>query len=59
MVIVEQHPNMDNWINVHLYNKLVDQFTSRPEALRLAKTLARKHRTGIMDLDKDSEIKIK
>ena len=59
MVIIEQHPNMDNWINVNLYNKLVDQFTSRPEALRLAKTLARKHRTGIMDLDNDSEIKVK
>ena len=59
MVIIERHVNMDNWINVHLYNKLVDQFTSRVEAVKLAKELARKHRTGIMDLDKDDQIKVK
>ena len=40
MIKIERHVNFDNWINVSIYNKLVDQFTSRIHAVRYAQKLA-------------------
>jgi|TARA_R110000751_G_scaffold234762_1_gene336341 hypothetical protein len=51
MIKIERHVNFDNWINVSIYNKLVDQFSSRIEAVRFAKKLAQKRRMKVLDLD--------
>tara|TARA_B100000029_G_C16751224_1_gene658283 strand:+ start:210 stop:401 length:192 start_codon:yes stop_codon:yes gene_type:complete len=51
MIIIERHVNFDNWINVSVYNRLIDQFTSRIEAVRFAKKLAQDRRMKVLDLD--------
>jgi len=51
MIKIERHVNFDNWINVSIYNKLVDQFSSRIEAVRFAKKLAQDRRMRVLDLD--------
>jgi hypothetical protein len=51
MITIERHINFDNWINVKLYRKLVDQFTCRNQAIVVAKELSRKHKVKIVDLD--------
>jgi hypothetical protein len=51
MIKIERHVNLDNWINVSIYNKLVDQFTSRVHAVSYAKKLAQERRMKVLDLD--------
>ena len=51
MIKIERHVNLDNWINVSIYNKLVDQFTSRIHAVRYAQKLAQERRMKVLDLD--------
>ena len=57
MITIETHPNLSNWINLHFMGKLVDQFTSRAKALGVAKSLVRKHKSAILDLDTNEEVK--
>lgn len=51
MITIKRHPNLDNWINISFFGKLVEQTTSRARALRLASALSRKHNANIFDLD--------
>jgi hypothetical protein len=51
MIKIERHVNLNNWINVSIYNKLVDQFSSRIEAVRFAKRIAKERRMKVLDLD--------
>ena len=53
MITIETHPNLSNWINVDFLGKRVAQLTSRAKALRIAKRLARKEETLILDLDRN------
>jgi hypothetical protein len=52
MITIERHPNLDNWIEIRYFGKLLDQFTSRVHAVRFAKQSATKHRTKVVDLDR-------
>ena len=56
MIKIERHVNLDNWINVSIYNKLVDQFTSRVHAVRYAKKLAQERRMKVLDLDNKEKL---
>jgi hypothetical protein len=39
MLSVERHPNLDNWFEVRIFGRLVDQFTSAVKAIKLAKEI--------------------
>jgi hypothetical protein len=39
MLSVERHPNLDNWFEVRVFDRLVDQFTSAVKAIKLAKEI--------------------
>ena len=56
MIKIERHVNLDNWINVSIYNKLVDQFSSRIHAVRFAKKLAQERRMKVLDLDNKEKL---
>ncbi len=56
MIKIERHVNLDNWFNVSIYNKLVDQFTSRVHAVRYAKKLAQERRMKVLDLDNKEKL---
>jgi len=51
MITIERHPNLDNWIEIRYWGKLLDQFTSRIEAHRFAVAQAKEKRTKVVDLD--------
>jgi len=52
MITIKRHPNLDNWINVSFFGKLIEQTTCRVEALQIAGKLSRKHKDAeIYDLD--------
>tara|TARA_R110002110_G_scaffold34731_2_gene117900 strand:- start:88 stop:261 length:174 start_codon:yes stop_codon:yes gene_type:complete len=57
MITIETHPNLSNWINVNFLDKRIAQLTSRAKALRLAKSVAKKEKTFILDLDSNTEVK--
>ena len=57
MITIETHPNLSNWIDLRFFGKLVDQFTSRAKALSVAKSLARKHKSAVLDLDSNEVVK--
>ena len=42
MLSVERHPNLDNWFEVRVFDRLVDQFTSAVKAVKLAKEIQKK-----------------
>ena len=42
MLSVERHPNLDNWFEVRVFDRLVDQFTSAVKAIKLAKEIQKK-----------------
>tara|TARA_R100000808_G_scaffold1019_3_gene4856 strand:- start:682 stop:864 length:183 start_codon:yes stop_codon:yes gene_type:complete len=52
MIIIERHENMDNWIEVKFYGKLLDQFTSKVQAYKFAQQQAKKLKAKIYDWDK-------
>ena len=39
MLSVERHPNLDNWFEVRIFGRLVDQITSAVKAIKLAKEI--------------------
>ena len=39
MLSVERHPNLDNWFEVRVFDRLFDQFTSAVKAIKLAKEI--------------------
>ena len=52
MITIKRHPNLDNWLNVSFFGKLIEQTTCRVEALQIAGKLSRKHKDAeIYDLD--------
>ena len=51
MITIETHPNLSNWTNVDFLGKRIAQLTSRAEALRLAKRVAKQRKTVVLDLD--------
>ncbi len=52
MITIKRHPNLDNWINVLRFNKVMEQTTSRVKALKLAKTFSKKFNEPMVDADK-------
>jgi|TARA_R110000824_G_C14878510_1_gene643096 hypothetical protein len=55
MITIERHPNLDNWIEIRYWGKLLDQFSSRIEAYRFAQQQAQLKRTKIVDLDRGTK----
>ena len=53
MITIKRHPNLDNWINISFFGKIIEQTTSRAEALKVAESVSRKHRAKVYDLDKN------
>ena len=52
MITIKRHPNLDNWLNISFFGKLIEQTTCRAEALQIAGKLSRKHKDAeIYDLD--------
>jgi len=51
MITIKRHPNLDNWINVLRFNKVLEQTTSRAKALRMAKSIAKKKNEVLFDAD--------
>jgi len=51
MITVQRHPNLDNWLEVRLADKLLDQFTSIVQAHAFAKSEANKNKTTIRFID--------
>lgn len=52
MITIKRHPNLDNWLNISFFGKLIDQTTSRVEALAIAGKLSRKNKDAeVYDLD--------
>lgn len=52
MITIKRHPNLDNWIEVRYFSKLLNQFSSRVQAYRFACKEAKDRKTKMMDLDK-------
>ena len=53
MITIKRHPNLDNWINISFFGKIIEQTTSRAEALKVAESVSRKHKAKVYDLDKN------
>lgn len=52
MITIKRHPNLDNWLNISFFGKLIDQTTDRVQALAIAGKLSRKNKNAeIYDLD--------
>ena len=51
MITIKRHPNLDNWINISFFGKIIEQTTSRAEALKIAESVSRKHKAKVYDLD--------
>ena len=39
MLSVKRHSNLDNWFEVRVFDRLVDQFTSAVKAIKFAKEI--------------------
>ena len=44
MLSVKRHSNLDNWFEVRVFDRLVDQFTSAVKAIKLAKEIQKEER---------------
>ncbi len=51
MITIKRHANLDNWINILHFNKVIEQTTSRVKALRLAKAIAKSKNEVLVDAD--------
>ena len=51
MITIERHPNLDNWLEVRYFGKLLDQFTCSIKALAFAKQQATNKKTQVLNLD--------
>ena len=52
MITIERHPNLDNWIEVRYFGKLLDQFTSTVQAYAFAKKQAQDKKAQLYNFDK-------
>lgn len=52
MITIKRHPNLDNWLEVRYFGKLLDQFTSVVQAHRFAARQAKQKRAKVVNLDK-------
>jgi hypothetical protein len=48
MITIERHPNLDNWLEVKYFGKLLDQFTSLVKAHQFADAEAKKKKTQVV-----------
>lgn len=55
MITIERHPNLDNWLEVRHFGKLLDQFTCLIEAHRFASKQAKQKHTTVVNLDKGAK----
>ena len=55
MITIERHPNLDNWIEVRYFGKLLDQFTSTIKAHKFASQQATKKKTRGFNFDKGAK----
>ena len=55
MITIKRHPNLDNWLEVRHFNKLLDQFTCLIEAHRFASDQAKQKHTRVVNLDKGTK----
>jgi hypothetical protein len=51
MITIKRHANLDNWINILRFNKVIEQTTSRAKALRIATAKAKKFNEVLVDAD--------
>ena len=51
MITIKRHPNLDNWIEVRYFGKLLDQFTSAIKAHRFASQQAAEKKTRVFNFD--------
>ena len=51
MITIERHPNLDNWIEIRYFGKLLEQFTSRTKAYRFAIRQAKAKGARVYDWD--------
>ena len=51
MITIERHPNLDNWLEVRWWGKLLDQFASEVKAHRFAAYQAKKRGGKVYNLD--------
>ena len=55
MITIKRHPNLDNWLEVRHFNKLLDQFTCLIKAHRFANDQAKKKHTRVVNMDKGTK----
>jgi hypothetical protein len=51
MITIKRHANLDNWINIFRFNKVIEQTTCKAKAMRIAKAIARSKNEPIVDAD--------
>ena len=51
MITITRHPNLDNWIEIRRWGKLLEQFSSRVKAYRFATRQAKARGEKLYDLD--------
>tara|TARA_B100000073_G_scaffold308534_1_gene279597 strand:- start:381 stop:548 length:168 start_codon:yes stop_codon:yes gene_type:complete len=55
MITIKRHPNLNNWIEIRFFSKLIDQVTGRAQAVRIAERVAKKNKGAkIYDLTLDN-----
>jgi len=51
MITIKRHANLDNWINILRFGKVIEQTTDRAKALRIAQSIAKKRKEIFVDAD--------
>jgi len=55
MITIKRHPNLNNWIEIRFFSKLIDQVTGRAQAVRIAERFSKKNKGAkIYDLTLDN-----
>ena len=55
MITIKRHVNLDNWIEVRFFNKLLDQFTSSARAYAFARDTAEEKKVKVYNFDKGAK----
>ena len=55
MITIKRHVNLDNWIEVRFFGKLLDQFTSSSRAYAFARDTAEEKKVKVYNFDKGAK----
>lgn len=50
MITIKRHPNLDNWLEIRFFSKVIDQVVGHARAMRLASSLAEQKGGEVYDL---------